>query len=73
MPDEKIDIEKEFREGTKIDAALKRAVRRALLENKRAGNPVVVMRDGKMTLVSAEDIRVDEEEHEDDGALPASE
>jgi hypothetical protein len=72
MSDDKIDIEKEFREGTRIDAALKRAVRRALLEHKRAGNPVAVWRDGKLQIVSPEDIRVDEEESEADGVLPAS-
>lgn len=45
-----------FSEGTLIDKALKQAVREAILQHKRAGNPIVVWRDGKMVWLKPEEI-----------------
>jgi hypothetical protein len=44
-----------------VEAAVQEAVREALLQHKRAGNPVVGWRDGKVEWVPAEEIDVDRE------------
>ena len=49
-------IDEIFAEGTLIDKALKQAVREAILQHKRAGNPIVVWRDGKMVWLKPEEI-----------------
>jgi hypothetical protein len=41
-----------------INKAYQRAVREALLKHKQAGNPVAVVRDGKVILIQPEDINV---------------
>ena len=41
-------------EGSKIDEAVRRAARHALLTHKRAGNPVASWQDGRAVLVPAE-------------------
>ncbi len=43
-----------------IEAALRGAVREALLMHKRAGNPIAVWKDGQVTLVPPEEIPLDE-------------
>ena len=45
-------------QGKEIEAALRRAVNRALLTHKRAGNSIAVWRDGKVVIVPAEEISV---------------
>jgi hypothetical protein len=40
--------------------AMSQAVREALLEHKRAGNPVAVWRDGQVVLIQPEDIPVED-------------
>lgn len=52
------DIDQLFAEGTLLDQALVESVRNALKEHKRAGNPIVVWRDGMVVLVQPEDIPV---------------
>ncbi len=59
---EKKTIDELFREGTEIDNALRKAVQQALLKHKKAGNPVAEWRDGKVVLVSPEDIVVEEKQ-----------
>lgn len=54
-------IQELFVEGSEIDCALQRAVRRALVEHKRAGNPIVEWRDGKTFWLHPQDIPEDEE------------
>lgn len=39
-----------------VDAAFKRAVREALARHKREGNPVAVWRDGKVTLLTPDQL-----------------
>ena len=56
----KVDIEKLFSEGTEIDRALVKAVQKALLEHKRAGNPIAVWQDGEVVWIPAEEIEVEE-------------
>jgi hypothetical protein len=47
-------------QGEPVLAALRRAVRSALLEHKRAGNPVAAWKDGKVVIIPAEEIEVEE-------------
>ena len=47
-------------QGEPVLAALRRAVRSALLEHKRAGNPVATWKDGKVVIIPAEEIEVEE-------------
>jgi hypothetical protein len=47
------------RHSEEINLAYERAVREALLMHKRAGNPVVVERDGKMVILQPDEIEVD--------------
>lgn len=58
--DARVDIEALFADGREIDAALARAVRKALLEHKRAGNPIAVWQDGCVVWIPPEEIVVDE-------------
>lgn len=43
-----------------VERILGRAVRQALLMHKRAGNPVAGWRDGKVVVIPAEEIPVDD-------------
>lgn len=42
-----------------IDNALKEAVRKALLQHKRNGNPITTWRNGKVVWIPAAQIQVD--------------
>ena len=50
------DINEAFEEGTPIDDALNEAVREAVLQHKRMGQPLAVWRDGKTVWLSAEEV-----------------
>ena len=52
------DVSQIFAERTLVDKALKSAVREALLDHKRAGNPICVWRDGKVVWIPPEKIKV---------------
>lgn len=54
----KPDIAKVFADGHLIDEAIREGVHRALLEHKRAGNPIAVWRDGKVIMLQPEAIPV---------------
>lgn len=54
----KPDIGKVFADGHLIDEAIREGVHRALLEHKRAGNPVAVWRDGKVVMLQPEAIPI---------------
>ncbi|MEW6208567.1 MAG: hypothetical protein AB1631_09385 [Acidobacteriota bacterium] len=43
---------------------VRRAVRHALLDHKRAGNPVAVWKDGRVVLLQPDEIPVDENDPE---------
>ena len=47
-------------EGKAVDEAMNEAVRHALLTHKRAGNPIASWRDGKVVIIPAEEIEVEE-------------
>jgi hypothetical protein len=47
------------RYSEEINLAYERAFREALLMHKRAGNPVVVERDGKMVILQPDEIEAD--------------
>ncbi len=44
-----------------IRAAFGRAVRQALLEHKRAGNPIAISENGSIIWIAPEDIKTDQE------------
>ncbi|HJQ31029.1 MAG TPA: hypothetical protein VJ866_02550 [Pyrinomonadaceae bacterium] len=54
-------------QGEPIVAALRRAARSALLEHKRVGNPVASSEDGKVVIIPAEEIEVEETPADADG------
>ena len=43
-----------------VDDAMRDAVRHALLTHKRAGNPVASWKDGRVVIIPAEEIQVEE-------------
>lgn len=51
-------------EGTRIDKALREAVRQALWRHKQLGQSIVVWRDGQVTWIAPEDIQVPSEHAE---------
>jgi hypothetical protein len=55
-------------QGEPVAAALRRAVRDALLEHKRAGNSVASWKDGKVVIIPAEEILVEESASDSDGS-----
>ena len=56
-----------FSRLTKIEEAVRRAVRDALLLHKRAGNPIAAWKDGKVVIVPPEEIKVDVDHDEKRG------
>lgn len=50
------NIDEIFAEGTLIDKALQQAVHEAVLQHKRAGNPIAVWRNGKIVWIQPEEI-----------------
>jgi hypothetical protein len=65
MPEETSkDISAIFQEGTKIDAAIRRAARGALLAHKREGLPVPAWKDGQVVWIPPDEIVVPGEEAE---------
>lgn len=48
-------------DANRIERALHRAVRNALIMHKKLGNPIVVWQDGKVVTVPAEEIVIPEE------------
>ncbi|MDQ2799404.1 MAG: hypothetical protein M3Y13_07150 [Armatimonadota bacterium] len=59
--DETNQLAKNLRNGTRIDRALQRSVREALLEHKRLGQEIVVWCDGKVVIVPPEEIEIPEQ------------
>ena len=51
-------IEEALADKEKILAAVRTAVREAVLRHKQAGNPIVCMKDGKMVWLQPEEIDV---------------
>jgi len=46
--------------GKEIEGIFQEAVRRALLDHKRAGNPIAVSEDGKVVIIPPEEIPVED-------------
>jgi len=46
-----------------VEDALNRAVKLALVEHKRAGNPVAVWRDGKVAWLDPDQIKIDRDQN----------
>ena len=53
-------------QGKPIEDVLRRAVRRALLEHKRAGNTIAAWENGRVVLIPATDISIEETDDEPD-------
>ena len=49
-------IDEALADKEKIKAAVKTAVREAVLKHKQAGNPIVVMKDGRMVWLQPDEI-----------------
>ena len=61
MSDEReVDIDALMRDGTKIDAAMSEAARRAALLHKQLGFPLVGWRDGQVVEIPPDEIVVPE-------------
>jgi hypothetical protein len=56
----KKNIDELFHNGSEIDEALQQAVKEALLQHKRAGNPVVSWKDGKIVWIQPDEIPVED-------------
>ena len=48
----------------RVEAAMRRGVREALRQHKRAGNPIVVWRDGQVVWIPADEIVIEDEPDE---------
>jgi hypothetical protein len=55
-------------QGAPVVAALRRAARSALLEHKRAGNPIASWEDGRVVIIPAEEIPVEETPADSEGS-----
>lgn len=55
------DFDKLFNDREGMERALAKAVRQALLQHKRAGNPVATWRDGKVAWIPPEEIEIPDE------------
>ena len=58
----KKDIDKLFNDREGMDRALAGAVRQALLQHKKAGNPVATWRDGEVVWIEPDQIEVPEQD-----------
>ena len=58
------DIHAIFREGTQIDAAIRKAARLAWLAHKREGLPIPIWKDGKTVWIPPEEIEIPDDEAE---------
>lgn len=58
-PPSNVDFDAVMRDDHILEQAGRRAVRQAFLEHKRAGLPIVVMKDGVLVWISPEEIPVD--------------
>jgi hypothetical protein len=47
-------------EGKAVDDAMNAAMRHALLTHKRAGNPIASWKDGKVVVIPADEIEIEE-------------
>jgi isoaspartyl peptidase/L-asparaginase-like protein (Ntn-hydrolase superfamily) len=56
------DIGELFDDRESMDRALARAVRQAVLQHKRAGNPVAIWRDGKVAWLNPDEIELPDED-----------
>ncbi len=63
MSETKKNIDEFFSNGNEIDEALQKAVKKALLQHKKAGNPVVSWKDGKIVWIQPEDIPVEDKKN----------
>ena len=56
------DLSDVFTNTERVMAAIRQAVREALLDHKRAGNPVAIWRDGKSVVIPPEEIVVPDDD-----------
>lgn len=58
----KKDIRKLLEDREGMDRTLTRAVRQAVLQHKKMGNPVATWRDGKVVWIQPDEIEIPDEE-----------
>ncbi len=58
----RIQSEKALEDKKLIESTLQKAVRKALFEHKRAGNPIAVWKEGRVEWIAPEDIKISEYE-----------
>lgn len=68
LNDSRKDMIHRFKNDDAMTDAIRRAVREAVLDHKRAGNPIAVWEDGQVVIVPPEEIRLDEEAGEEKSA-----
>lgn len=56
------DVARQIAEAEEMARAVRKAVREAVLDHKRAGNPVATWKDEKVAWIQPEDIDLPEEE-----------
>jgi len=56
--DSEMSVDQFLRENERIERALRRGVREALIRHKKLGQPIVIWRDGKVVWVPAEEIEI---------------
>ena len=61
---EKKDIEAIFADGVEIDKALRKATREAVRRHKLLGNPIAVLRDGKVCWLQGDEIELSPEDQD---------
>jgi hypothetical protein len=49
-------IDRFFADERRVEAALRQAARRAILEHRRAGRPIVIRRNGQLVTIRGEEI-----------------
>ena len=64
-PDSKLTPAERVKDTPRITRALRSAVREALQEHKRAGNPVAVWRNDRVEWIQPEDIVIPDEDGEE--------
>jgi hypothetical protein len=66
-PDERVDVDRIFREGVELDRAMRRAFQDVCIENKRLGLPLIVWEDGRTIEIPPEEIEIPSEDYVENG------
>lgn len=59
---QRMQLENALEDKKLIEATLQRAVRKALLRHKHAGNPIAVWKEGRVEWIAPEDLKIAEDQ-----------